>query len=335
MPTDRPGGPFDAVLIVAFGGPDGPEDVRPFLANVLRGRRITPQRIEEVAHNYERFGGRSPITEITRRQAEGLKARLSAAGVPLPVYIGMRNWHPFLADTLAQMAADGIRRAVGFIAAAHHSYSSCGQYRENVRDAQRMVAAAGHTPPEVTYVSSWFDHPLFVETIAANVGDALDRLPASVRPAARIVFTAHSLPLSMARTCAYQQQLRATAGLVMQRLGREDWTLVFQSRSGRPEDPWLEPDVRDYLRDAHAKGMAAAVLVPVAFLCDHIEVLFDLDIQAAAVARELGLPLTRAATPNDAPTFLDMMADVVLSTVRRHHRFPPLALAAASPAKRT
>src|SRR5882672_4135838 len=185
---------FDAVLIVSFGGPQGRDDIRPFLANVLRGRRVTPERVEEVAHHYELFDGVSPITALTRRQAEGLRSRLVAAGRELPVYVGMRNWHPLLPDTLKQMHADGVRRAIGFIAAAHHSYSSCQQYRENVAAAQEALRQAGGDIP-VTFVESWFDHPLFIAANAAHVRDALKRLPAGLRGSARIVFSAHSIPL--------------------------------------------------------------------------------------------------------------------------------------------
>lgn len=321
--------PFDAVLIVSFGGPNGPDDVRPFLANVLRGRRVPPQRIEEVAHNYELFGGVSPLTEITRRQARGLEERLRRAKLDLPVYVGMRNWHPYLADTLAEMAAAGVRRAIGFIAAAHHSYSSCGQYKENVRDARRELMARGGPDIAITYVDSWFEHERFIEAVARHVEEALARLEPGLREAARIVFTAHSLPLEMAERCRYREQLETSARRVMRRLGRDDWTLVFQSRSGRPQDPWLEPDICDYLRAEKPRGLGAAVIVPIGFVCDHIEVLYDLDTMAASVCRELALPMVRAETVNDDPLFLDMMADVVMRTYRRFERYPPLPVSAA------
>src|SRR4051812_11900633 len=267
---------FDAVLLISFGGPQGRDDIRPFLANVLRGRRVSPERVEEVAHHYELFGGVSPITELTQRQADGLRARLAAAGHPLPVYVGMRNWHPLLADTLKQMHADGVRRAVGFIAAAHHSYSSCQQYRENVAAAQQVLQDAGGRI-DVTFVGSWYDHPLFVDANAAHVRTAQQRLPTAVRDTARLVFTAHSVPVPMAEASLYREQLEASAQLIAERSGVRDWALVFQSRSGRPQDPWLEPDVCDYLRRERTAGLAAAILCPVGFVCDHIEVLYDLD----------------------------------------------------------
>ena len=316
---------FDAVLIVSFGGPQGREDIRPFLANVLRGRRVSPERVEEVAHHYELFDGVSPITELTRRQAEGVRTRLVAAGHPLPVYVGMRNWHPLLADTLKTMYADGIRRAVGFIAAAHHSYSSCQQYRENVAAAQKALQdAGGHI--DVTFVGSWYDHPLFIDANAAHVRAAQQRLPEAVRDQARLVFTAHSVPVPMADASLYREQLETSARLISERAGIRDWALVYQSRSGRPQDPWLEPDVCDYLRRERAAGLAAAVLCPVGFVCDHIEVLYDLDREAADVCASIDLPMVRAAAVNDDPVFIDMMTDVVLRTIRRYDSGRPLPI---------
>jgi ferrochelatase len=307
---------FDSVLVVSFGGPQGPDDIRPFLANVLRGRRVAPGRVEEVAHHYELFGV-SPITALTMRQAEGLRARLAAAGHPLPVYVGMRNWHPYLADTLRRMHAEGTRRAIGFIAAAQHSYSSCQQYRENVEAARADLRASGGDV-EVTYVGSWFDHPKFIDANAAHVREARARLPAGLQRQARLVCTAHSIPLTMAARSRYRAELAESARLVADASGFDDWALVYQSRSGRPEDPWLEPDVCDYLRREHAAGLAAAVVCPIGFVCDHIEVLYDLDHEAAQVCREIGLPMTRAEAVNDDPLFVEMMADVVLQTIRRY-----------------
>jgi len=316
---------FDAVLIVSFGGPQRREDIRPFLANVLRGRRVSPERVEEVAHHYELFDGVSPITELTRRQAEGLRVRLAVAGRPLPVYVGMRNWHPLVADTLRTMHTDGVRRAVGFIAAAHHSYSSCQQYRENVAAAQNdLEAGGGHI--DITFVGSWYDHPLFIDANAAHVNAARQRLPTAVRDTARLVFTAHSIPTPMAEGSLYREQLQASARLIAEKSRIADWTVVYQSRSGRPQDPWLEPDVCDYLSREHASGLRAAILCPVGFVCDHIEVLYDLDREAADVCASIGLPMVRAAAVNDDPLFLDMMADIVLRTMRRYETGRPLPL---------
>jgi ferrochelatase len=316
--------PFDAVLLISFGGPQGMDDIRPFLANVLRGRQVPPSRVEEVAHHYEQFGGVSPITAFTKQQAHGLQERLAAAGHPLPVYVGMRNWHPFLADTLNEMSRAGVRRAIGFILAAQASYSSCQQYRENVRDARVALTAAGRPDIAVTYVPGWHVHEGFVAANAAHVQTAIASLPVDVQSGARLIFTAHSIPLAMAERSRYRDQLAEGAAAVAARVGMADWALVYQSRSGRPQDPWLEPDVGDYIRGAAAEGMKAAVVCPIGFVCDHIEVLYDLDREAADVARESGLRFARAEAVNADPLFLAMMADVVLATVRRYGTGRPL-----------
>ncbi len=320
---------FDSVLLISFGGPNGPADIRPFLQRVLHGRRVAPERVEEVAHHYELFGGVSPITELTKKQAEGLRERLAAAGYPLPVYVGMRNWHPLLTDTLREMYDAGARNAVGFIAAAHHSYSSCQQYRENVADARARLRQAAGGDISVTYVKSWFDHPLFIQANAAHVREALWRLPLELRMSARLVFTAHSIPTSMAEASHYERQLLASAAEVADAVGLT-WALVYQSRSGRPSDPWLEPDVCDYLRRERAAGLEAAILCPIGFVCDHIEVLYDLDREAAAVCRDIGLPMVRSEAVNDDPLFLDMMADVVLDTIAWYKDGRPLPIVAGS-----
>lgn len=322
---------FDAVLVVSFGGPQGPADVRPFLANVLRGRRVPAARVDAVAEHYEHFGGVSPITQLTMRQAEGLRARLAAMDVLLPVYVGMRNWHPYLRDTLRGMSDAGVRRAIGLIAAPQHSYSSCGQYRENVAEARAALRAEGRPDIEVTYVESWFDHDLFIEAHAAHVRDARDRLPEALRSRARLVFTAHSIPTAMADESRYREQLLAGAAQVAARTGMADWALVYQSRSGRPSDPWLEPDICDYLRQEGANGLRAAVLCPIGFVCDHIEVLWDLDHEAAAVCREIGISMVRAEAPNADPRFIEMMAAVVLRTIRRYGKGLALPLAPSAP----
>ena len=321
---------FDAVLIVSFGGPQGMADIRPFLANVLRGRRIPPERVDEVAVHYEHFDGVSPLTALTMKQADGLRTRLAAAGRPLPVYVGMRNWHPYLVDTLRAMSDAGLRHAIAFIAAAQHSYSSCQQYKENVADARAMLRAEGRPDVEITYVESWFDHELFVETNATHVREALAKLPNALRGETRLVFTAHSIPTSMAESSKYEEQLLAGAQKVAERVGIQDWALVYQSRSGRPQDPWLEPDICDYLRTQRAAGLRAAVLCPIGFICDHIEVLWDLDHEAANVCRDIGMTMVRAESANDDPLFVDMMADVVLKTARRYEHGRPLPIAARS-----
>ena len=336
--------PFDAVLVIAFGGPHAPQDIRPFLANVLRGRRVAPGRVEEVAHHYEHVGGRSPITELTMRQAEGLAQRLASAGAPLPVFVGMRNWHPYLADTLAEMSRAGIRRAIGFIAAAHRSYSSCTQYRENVADARAALLREGLADVEVTYVADWYAHPSFIAANADRVqrrrrGSGACRAEARARSARALrtlIFTAHSIPVSMAEKYPYREQYEESARLVADQVRLKPDAAAarrtppsIKAAADMPEDPWLGPDVTEYLRDARANGLEAAILCPLGFVCDHVEVLYDLDIEAADVAREIGLPLARAQAVNDHPLFLDMMADVVLDTCRRYEKSRPLELVAA------
>ena len=324
---------FDAVLLVAFGGPQGPADVRPFLANVLRGRRVSPERVDEVAHHYERFGGVSPLTELTMKQASALQAALEARGLRLPVHVGMRNWHPYLADTLTTMSARGVRRAIGVLAAAQRSYSGCLQYKENVRDARAVMVGAGHHDVDVVYVSDWHTHPGFIEANADHVRRAVAQLPADRRDRARLVFTAHSIPVGMARAYPYEAQLLAAAKLIAERILDEagdaaglDWSLVYQSRSGRPGDPWLEPDVCDYLRSEAATGLDTVVLCPIGFLCDHVEVLYDLDVEAAEVCRELGIAMVRAEAVNAHPRFIDALADAVAETYERYRRSTPLTL---------
>lgn len=316
--------PFDAVLLVSFGGPQGPADVRPFLENVLRGRRVSPERIDEVAHHYELFGGVSPLTELTMRQARALEENLATRGLDLPVHVGMRNWHPFLAETLTEMSARGVRRAVGVLSAAQRSYSGCTQYKENVRDARAALAQSGTRTPEVVYVGDWHMHPGFIFANADNVRRAFEQLPAAKRDDARLIFTAHSIPTSMAEAYPYVAQLQAAARAIAGAAGRADWTLVYQSRSGRPGDPWLEPDVCDYLRAECEKGLEAAVLSPVGFLCDHVEVLYDLDVEAADVCRNTGIEMRRAEAVNVHPAFIDALADAVAETCERYRKGSPL-----------
>ena len=318
--------PFEAVLLVAFGGPQGLADVRPFLANVLRGRPVSPERIDEVAHHYERFGGVSPLTDLTMAQARALEERLAARGLPLPVHVGMRNWHPFLADTLTEMSRRGVRRAIGVLAAAQRSYSGCLQYRENVRDARAALIGAGVAAPAVTYVSDWYEHPGFIAAHADHVRRAYAQLPEPRRGTARLIFTAHSIPTGMAARYPYEAQIRASARLIAAAVERSDWTVVYQSRSGRPGDPWLEPDVCDYLRQERPAGLDAAVLCPVGFLCDHVEVLYDLDVEAADVCRELGITMARAEAVNVHPQFIEALADAVLGVWARYERAIPLPL---------
>jgi ferrochelatase len=290
----------DAVLLIAFGGPTRPEEIRPFLDNVTRGRRIPPERLEEVAHHYELIGGRSPLNELTFRQADGLRRLLGRT----PVYVGMRNWEPYIAETLGRMALDGVRRAVGVILAPHANESSRERYVEAVAEGR---AALGPRAPAVDYVGAWHVHPLFVESVVEQVRAALEALPAG----AWVVFTAHSIPVAAAERSPYVTELNATARAVAARLDGTPWQLAYQSRSGSPREPWLEPDVNTTLERLVAQRAPAVVVAPIGFVCDHVEVLYDLDVAARATAAKLGLPFARAATVNDHPLFLRMLAELV------------------------
>ncbi len=296
----------DAVLLLAFGGPTRPEDVRPFLTNVLRGRghAVPTSRIDEVVRHYEAIGGRSPLNELTFRQAHKLEATLAATGPALRVYVGMRNWEPYLADTLVRMAGDGVRSAVGVILSPHASEASRERYMEEVE-------AAGARAPTVRWVGAWHTHPRFVTAVADAVTAALVTLPAVRRAAAPLVFTAHSVPVAMAARAPYVAEVTASARAVAERLGRTRWQVAYQSRSGSPREPWLEPDVNDALRALAADGARDVVVVPVGFVCDHVEVLYDLDVAARATARAAGLGFARASTVNDHPLFIQMLAEVV------------------------
>lgn len=327
MNRDRP---FDAVLLIAFGGPEGPDQIRPFLENVVRGKPVPPNRVEEVVKHYQMFGGVSPLPGITRQQAGLLRERLRDGGIDLPVYIGMRFWHPFIADTIRTMAEAGVRRTIALIAAPHHSQASCTYYKDSVREARAALHDHGLHDIEITYVDSWYDHPDFIVANAAHVREAIGRLAAPLRDRARIVFTAHSIPVAMADACRYREQLAASIAQVMKHVGPYESTLVYQSRSGRPQDPWLEPDVCDYLKAEFQNGLEAVVLAPIGFVIDHIEVLYDLDVRAGEMCRQLNLPMARAYTLNDDALFIDMMTDLVSRTWDRGRDAIPLPIVASS-----
>jgi ferrochelatase len=295
---------FDAVLLIAFGGPERPEDIRPFLDEVLRGRPVPRARYEEVVHHYELIGGRSPLNELTFRQARGLEAALAADGPRLPVYVGMRCWHPTIAETVAAMHRDGVRRALAIVLAPHRAEASWQRYRDAVGAA---CAAIGEGAPDVAYAGRWFDHPDFVATMVSRVEEALASLPSP--PDAALVFTAHSIPCAMAESARYVRELETSCRLVAARLGRP-FTLAYQSRSGSPAEAWLEPDVNEVLRTLAAGGTTGVVVAPVGFVCDHVEVLYDLDVEARATAASAGIAFARAATANDHPRFIRMLADV-------------------------
>jgi ferrochelatase len=302
--------PYDAILIVGFGGPEGRDDVIPFLENVLRGRNVPRDRMLEVAEHYHHFDGVSPINAQVRELIAALEPELKRRGIDLPVYWGNRNWRPMLADTMAEMTAHGIRHALGVVLAAYSSYSSCRQYREDVARARETV---GDSPLAVDKMRVFYNHPEFVAANADRVRDALEQIPADRRGTSRIAFTAHSIPSSMADNCRYVPQLTETCRLVAESLGigPDRWRLVYQSRSGRPTDPWLEPDIVDHLKALRAEGVSDAVIHPVGFLSDHMEVLYDLDDEAKKACEAIGLNMVRSATVGIHPRFVAMLGELI------------------------
>jgi ferrochelatase len=299
---------YDAVLLVSFGGPEGPEDVLPFLEKVTRGRGVPAERLRVVAEHYLARGGLSPINAQCRALLAALREELRASGHDLPVYWGNRNWHPLLTDTVGRMAADGVRRALAVVTSATSSYSGCRQYLENIEEARTRV---GPGAPAIDKIRQFYDHPGFIEATADNVRQslaALGGLPGDVH----LVFCAHSIPITMARTSDYEVQLREATRLVVDRVPRTHGAdLVFQSRSGPPEVPWLEPDVSDHLRGLAARGVRAVVLVPIGFVSDHMEVVHDLDTEAMAVAQTLGLRAARAATVGTHARFVTGLRQLI------------------------
>jgi protoporphyrin/coproporphyrin ferrochelatase len=304
MTTAMPSG-YDALLVLSFGGPEKPEDVIPFLENVLRGRNVPRERMLEVAEHYYHFGGKSPINDQNLELIARLEDLLAAEGPRVPVYWGNRNWRPFLADTMRQMRSDGVRRALGFVTSAYSSYSGCRQYREDIAKAQAEV---GEGAPEVAKLPAFYAHPRFVAVNAANVRAAIGEFATIPH----VAFTAHSVPLAMASTSRYEEQLKETAALVAGRLGLSDWALVYQSRSGPPSQPWLGPDIKDHIRALHGEGREELVIAPTGFLSDHLEVLYDLDTEAAALCDELGIRMARAKTAGAHPEFVRMIRDLML-----------------------
>ena len=311
--------PYDALLLVSFGGPEGPEDVLPFLENVTRGRGIPQERLLEVGEHYLGFCGVSPINAQNRELIAALEADLSSHGIDVPVYWGNRNWDPFLTDTFARMAGDGVTRVLAVLTSAYSSYSGCRQYRENLAAA---VAPLGDRAPQVDRVRHYFNHPGFVQAMVSSTVAALDALPEGLRRDARLVFVTHSVPTSMNDASgpsgsAYQTQHRDVARLVTAEVAAATgadhrFDLAYCSRSGPPTQPWLEPDVNDHLEVLGAEGTPAAVLVPIGFVSDHMEVRFDLDTEALATAGRLGLPVSRAATVGTDPGFVAALRELVL-----------------------
>jgi ferrochelatase len=301
--------PYDAVLVVSFGGPEGSADVLPFLQNVLRGKNVPHTRMLAVARHYERFGGVSPLNAQNRQLIAALGEVLAARGPRLPIYWGNRNWHPLLADTLAKMAHDGIRRALGFFTSAYSSYSGCRQYREDIERAQQQVGPAA---PEVDKLRAFFNHPGFIEPMIDRVRAAIDQVPQPRRADATVIYTAHSIPIAMAERCQYAAQLAEAARLVSAGLGWPGHRIAYQSRSGPPDQPWLAPDILDTIRELHAtRTTSDIVIAPIGFLSDHIEILYDLDIEARDLCGKLGINMVRAATVGSHPHFVDMIRELI------------------------
>ena len=311
---------YDAILIVSFGGPESKEDVIPFLETVLRGRNIPRERLLAVAEHYYHFEGKSPINQQTRELIAALEAELKRNGPRLPIYWGNRNWHPFLAETLKKMRDDGIRRAVAFVTSAYSSYSGCRQYREDIARARAQVGLSQSGlsqceagAPEVDKIRPFFNHPDFIEATVERVRDALRAVPSDACENVQIVYLAHSIPLSMANTSDYVKQLEEVRRLVSEALGQKNHALVYQSRSGAPGQPWLEPNILDHLQQVKAQNLASAVvLAPIGFISDHMEVLYDLDVEARQLCDELALPMTRAKTVGVNPKFVAMIRELIL-----------------------
>jgi ferrochelatase len=301
---------YDALLVVSFGGPEGMDDVIPFLENVLRGRNVPRERMLQVAHHYEMFGGVSPINQQNRELIAALGRELESNGPPLPIYWGNRNWHPLLPDTLRKMASDGVRNALAFVTSAYSSYSSCRQYLQNIADAQAQV---GPTAPRVEKLRVFYNHPLFIQANVDHIRDAWAQV--NDPESAHLVFTAHSIPESMAANCDYAMQLEQAATLIAQALNIKKWELVYQSRSGSPSQPWLGPDICDHLKTLREAGVKEVVVAPIGFVSDHMEVVYDLDVEARRVAEEIGMNLMRARTAGTHPAFVRMIRELMLERI--------------------
>ncbi len=300
----------DAILVVSFGGPESSEEVIPFLENVLRGRNVPKERMLAVAEHYYHFGGKSPINQQTRELIAALEAELSRNGPKLPVFWGNRNWHPFLTDTVRNMKQEGIQQALAFVTSVYSSYSGCRQYREDIARAQNEV---GPGAPEIDKLRAFFNHPGFIDATVERVRDALQAIPPGARQHVEVVYLAHSIPVSMANTSDYVRQLEEVRRLVSGRLGVTNDALVYQSRSGTPGQPWLEPDILDHLQSVKTNSLASAVvLAPIGFISDHMEVLYDLDIEARHLCDSLALPMARAKTVGVHPKFIGMIRELIL-----------------------
>lgn len=301
---------YDALLFVSFGGPEGPDDVIPFLENVLRGKNVPRERLLEVAEHYNHFGGVSPINDQCRELITALEKELAENNVDLPIKWGNRNWHPLLPQTIADLKASGAKRILAFVTSGFSCYSGCRQYREDIYRAQDEAEA---NDIEVHKIRVFYNHPDFVAVNAENVKAAIDQIADGSPEDVHIAFTAHSIPDSMASTSDYEKQLSESCRLVVQELGIDDdkWNLVYQSRSGRPQDPWLEPDICDHLESLNATGVTKVVVSPIGFLSDHMEVMYDLDDEARNKCEELGMSMARAGTPGTHPRFVSMIRKLI------------------------
>ena len=301
---------YDAILFLSFGGPEKRDDVIPFLENVLRGKPVPRERLLEVAEHYYHFGGISPINEQCRQLIIVLRQELDAHDIRLPIYWGNRNWTPYLNDTLIQMKRDGVRRVLTYVTSGFSCYSGCRQYRENIAAALEQPEAAGM---QIDKLRVFYNPADFIAVLAEQVGSALEKFPGEVRDAVHVAFTAHSIPLSMSTTSDYEKQLREACRLVAERLEIPEsrWKLVYQSRSGRPQDPWLEPDILDHLREAKASGINQVLISPIGFLSDHMEVLYDLDDEARRFCDEHAIQMVRASTPGNHPQFVRMIRKLI------------------------
>lgn len=329
MPAISPSLSYDAILLVSFGGPEGMDDVMPFLENVLKGRNVPRERMLQVARHYELFGGVSPINGENRKLIASLKHELQTNGPDLPIYFGNRNWHPMLTDTVRKMRDEEVTHALAFVTSAYSSYSSCRQYLEDIESARVSV---GPDAPQIEKLRAFYNHPGFIEANVSNLRAALEQIPEQRRANTHVVFTAHSIPETMAQNCDYEAQLQETTRLILQELAapagqvlsNDDNSpasqafesgyarLVFQSRSGSPSQPWLGPDVSDHLRELQTGGAKDVVVAPIGFVSDHMEVIYDLDTEAAALCQEIGLNMVRAATAGTHPAFVKMVRELIL-----------------------
>jgi protoporphyrin/coproporphyrin ferrochelatase len=318
---------YDALMLVSFGGPEQMDDVIPFMENVLRGKNVPRERLLEVSEHYRMFGGVSPINNQNRALIAALRDELSAHNIDLPIYWGNRNWHPFLAETIQQMQRDGVKRVLAIFTSAYGSYSSCRQYREDIARVQQEVGA---TSMQIDKLRFFFNHPGFIATNVERLQEARAQLPDKHRSTARLIFTAHSIPTAMANAGPYVEQLSETCRLVAEAAGYDTWDLVYQSRSGPPHQPWLEPDICDHLTALKRKdGVEAVIVMPIGFISDHMEVIYDLDTEAEQVAKELGMAMARAASAGTHPRFVAMLRELI---VERIEGTPPATVGDMPPA---